>query len=573
MTLNNILPLPPHHLNPEKYKRKSYILGRRVFLCVGLVAAALGYSLQASSVRLQATAVLDALEAVDQVSSWNLTANAKSRDQNDDTTCIFSGSPRYRKVFVFQSPGDIDWQGDILSSQGRGFSMPWPWQLVDNRTRMSEESHYHPFSMHAQFSTELLVREILTHPDSCLRTYDPEQASLFYVPYLPSMEFHAGARGRPPSFKTSKYANAILRALEGDYQPWTDHFGLTPKYWQRRNGSDHILVFSEPLQGLTHPKKKRGNYHFVHTQKQLAPPIVVSVELSTTFVNMYPSCAQKNILMPYPITDGRYFNGDLDKEARWAIQNRSLDSIDSKSSPVLVAEKDPVGTLADARPIAQWYRAGVHGECVPLRAALQQNYKCTPSFPSFKRTPTTYPLGMRMATFCPCPGGDTASAKRMFDAVLAGCIPIILSHDFVWPLSDEFEPEMLIKVSDFALRWNASNFVVRKFDNQCRPSVANTNYALPSVQELLEAIPASEIRRLRRGLRHAQQAYSYYKPRKGFPRNPLRDRVLPDGGASQALVAALAKRAGGVRWHACQKELGQLVEAEGKDAEPDRFKC
>jgi hypothetical protein len=46
---------------------------------------------------------------------------------------------------------------------------------------------------------------------------------------------------------------------------------------------------------------------------------------------------------------------------------------------------------------------------------------------------------MRLATFVRV-RGDTASAKRMFDAVLA-LYTVILSHDFVWPLSDEIEAQ------------------------------------------------------------------------------------------------------------------------------------
>mmetsp|Transcript_5052 Transcript_5052/g.12594 ORF Transcript_5052/g.12594 Transcript_5052/m.12594 type:complete len:132 (-) Transcript_5052:3704-4099(-) len=34
--------------------------------------------------------------------------------------------------------------------------------------------------------------------------------------------------------------------------------------------------------------------------------------------------------------------------------------------------------------------------------------------------------------WAPCPGGDTPSAKRMFGAIQVGCIPVILSADFVW---------------------------------------------------------------------------------------------------------------------------------------------
>jgi hypothetical protein len=43
---------------------------------------------------------------------------------------------------------------------------------------------------------------------------------------------------------------------------------------------------------------------------------------------------------------------------------------------------------------------------------------------------------MRRSTFGPCGG---PSAKRMFDALLAGSIPVILSHDFV-ALHEEFDP-------------------------------------------------------------------------------------------------------------------------------------
>ena len=49
-------------------------------------------------------------------------------------------------------------------------------------------------------------------------------------------------------------------------------------------------------------------------------------------------------------------------------------------------------------------------------------------------TPTidNYMMTYRQTTFCPCPSGDSPSAKRMFDALHAGCIPTILSHDVVW---------------------------------------------------------------------------------------------------------------------------------------------
>ena len=139
-----------------------------------------------------------------------------------------------------------------------------------------------------------------------------------------------------------------------DYQPWEDRFGLTSKYWKRRKGADHILVFSEPMHGLYHPRSRRGNYHYKKTQKQLTPPIVISVELSTTFVEMYPKCAAKNILVPYPNTHGYWFNGEYRRNARQLAVASNLTAKSSRSA--LPVEQELAQTNAKdpwvARPVA-----------------------------------------------------------------------------------------------------------------------------------------------------------------------------------------------------------------------------
>lgn len=488
-----------------------------------------------------------------------------AQDNNDpedaDEACPFRNSTIYRRVYVYPSPGEEEWKGSTLSKEGRLLNnSSWPWLEVDRRTRQAESNHYHVSSQHAQFATELLVRQIIAHPQSCLRTDDPDKAALFLVPYLPSVEFHAGVRGPPPTHKTSLYAQAIADAIDGDYRGWKQHFGLTDKYWKRRSGSDHILVFSEPLQGLTHPKNKRGSYHFIHTQRQLDPPIVISVELSTTFINMHPACAEKNILMPYPITDGRYFNGEWTRQAAALLTNSTY------GLPVANVIPD------DQRPLTVFYRAGLHGSCTALRLSLKKDAKCSETWSLQQKLTEDYRLGMRLGTFCPCPGGDTASAKRMFDAVLAGCIPVILSHDFVWPLSDEIESisngNTLLQ-SDFSIRWAAQEHWERKYSQTCRLSNASDI----SLFERLEKVPNDEIERLRKGLKRAAARYSYY-PLSLTPlvENPLRDDILPTGGAARALVVALEERAGGVKWPACQQEL-ERAKTGVQSPEPDQFQC
>ena len=64
--------------------------------------------------------------------------------------------------------------------------------------------------------------------------------------------------------------------------------------------------------------------------------------------------------------------------------------------------------------------------------------------------------------------------------------------------------------------------------------------------------------------------YSYYLKTPDLPNNPLREGILPNGGAAHALVQALAERANGKYWPSCEEELRE------KRAEKDhvaRFQC
>jgi hypothetical protein len=86
----------------------------------------------------------------------------------------------------------------------------------------------------------------------------------------------------------------------------------------------------------------------------------------------------------------------------------------------------------------------------------------------------------------------------------------------------------------------------------------------------MERIPAAEIERLRQGVRRAAQVYAYYQQREELPDNPLRENTLPDGGATQALVGALAERASGKMWPECEQELKVMDPAKDN---VNQFKC
>jgi hypothetical protein len=509
-------------------------------------------------------------------------------DDDVDADCPFRNSPLYRKIFVYPDHGDVEngWSGSILSNNSNSTPPPpWPWLEFDRQARQDGTSHYDITSTHVQYTTELLVRQVMVHPKSCLRTYNPEEASLFYVPYLPSVEHHQGSV-RVNDYTTSPYGQAISDILEkGQYDAWEYWFGLTSQYWKRRNGADHVLVFSEPLHGLFHPKLKRGNFHYIHTQKQLSPPIIISVELSTTFVQQYPHCARKNILLPYPNTDGRWFNGHYEKMA--AQLRRSLHQQDNNTLTASVVDTASESYMVQERPVSQYFSVGLHGTCTKLRRAMTSDYSCSLSSRFLQELQVQQEqlvvgrdgndeqrhaaVGMLLSTFCPCPGGDSPSAKRMFDAIFMGCIPVIISADFVWPLSQEFDPTAVnnsLNPDDFALRFLASDHNTRALDPEsCQARNATRSLGL---QTRLDSISVQEIERLRQGLQKARDLYSWYQPSEYLVDNPLRQGILPDGGAAHALLRALAERANVVKWPACEQEL-KLLSPEREEAK--RFNC
>ena len=84
-------------------------------------------------------------------------------------------------IYVYPSPGSPEWEGDILSDFARSNKSridEYPWIANDIYCRDAGIGPYDVTSQLVQYNTELLVREIITNKDSCLRTYDPEKATL-----------------------------------------------------------------------------------------------------------------------------------------------------------------------------------------------------------------------------------------------------------------------------------------------------------------------------------------------------------------------------------------------------------
>jgi hypothetical protein len=314
---------------------------------------------------------------------------------------------------------------------------------------------------------------------------------------------------------------------------------------------------------------------------------VISVEVSKTFVETYPKCTRKNILVPYPNIDGRWYNGELDRQAA------DLLLLQHQTPQRLTTVRN-----SSKKPLWMYYNAGYHGECRTLREALKQDYICEQE----ERDPNnalvrelnsrnrheSFPIGMRLATFCPCPGGDSPSAKRMYDAILAGCIPIILSEDFVWPfvsMEHNFTSHQAPKAlnpSDFALHVDARQFLepsyyISKFPNRtkvCHRKKSDEQQYKSLAEYVRQTVSEEQIALLQEGVLEAAKAYSFFDASTTSMNNPLQEGILPSGGAAKWIVSELEHRAamGGDYWIACQEEKDAVFKQTGGKMEREN-KC
>ena len=544
-----------------------------------------------------------------------ISSSSSSNNNNDDQGCPFRDSFLYRSIFVYPNPHtEADMFAKFRPSNNASADdtiVGWPWiqNLLRHRTNGQGLYDIDNPSL-TQFTLDVIVYEIMTSAHSCLRTWDPTHAKLFFVPFLPRLYRRSGGTdtgGGEDDAKTehtSAYEEALAQAVMGtSYDGWEQMFGLTSQFWKLKQGTDHVVVMPEPLHGLYHPRGKRGFHHYIKTQKQLWAPIVISVELSKTFVETYPSCSQKNIVVPYPNIDGRWYNGRWDEQTmkyKRTYQRERQSTIDSQNKNQQLDQLTGEVIGKDSRPFSVYYAAGNHGECLSLRTSLRTNHQCgNPSvikWLALNSENISFPVGMRMVTFCPCPAGDSPSAKRMYDAVLAGCIPVVLSHNFLWPFSTDLSikagrpssvttnPQYpVLKPETFAIHLDAQSFSHAIYQQTRATNGSLICHLLDDAQDnqhqqpqslqtyLLRSFTQEKVSSLQKGLVEATYALSYFasssrdQDEESLPDSPLQRGILPSGAATHRLLGELAHRArhGKENWDKCQEEKTNILSRTG----------
>ncbi|KAF3564315.1 hypothetical protein DY000_02018802, partial [Brassica cretica] len=97
--------------------------------------------------------------------------------------------------------------------------------------------------------------------------------------------------------------------------------------------------------------------------------------------------------------------------------------------------KNAIWLLPDMDSTGNWYKPGQGGK---IRAKLGTELSGVKDVIMTEGTAgeggkLAAQAGMRRSLFCLCPAGDTPSSARLFDAIVSGCIPVIVSDELELP--------------------------------------------------------------------------------------------------------------------------------------------
>lgn len=145
---------------------------------------------------------------------------------------------------------------------------------------------------------------------------------------------------------------------------------------------------------------------------------------------------------------------------------------------------------AHNRPILAFFAGGAHGN---IRETLLRHWKGKDNkviVHEYLPNGQNYTKLMGQSKYCLCPSGFEVASARVVEAIFAGCVPVIISDNYVLPLGDVFD-------------WTQF-------------SVSILMDRISEIKTILEAIPNWRYLRMQKRVRRLQRHFTVNRPAKPF---------------------------------------------------------
>ena len=291
----------------------------------------------------------------------------------------------------------------------------------------TEQSELNPDCRHdysttwqTKYTLEVYLHEQLLK--SPLRTKDPDEANLFYVPLYISCYMHARATN---FFRANDHVRSSLN--------WVKH---AHPFWNRTLGRDHVWTFTHDIGACVAPYREMHHSIFITNTGELHDRSTAMAY----YTGMYsPDYQQKKRDMSLPC-----FDPWKDIVAPPMINDQSM--ISSKGGSREGHHKRTVlasfrGTILSggtwgkySRMIRQTWQKVYEGDdeikitAVHPREGMGSRKKAT-------HYAQTYRADFLNSKFCLCPPGWATWTPRLYEALMLGCVPVVVADDNVLPYS------------------------------------------------------------------------------------------------------------------------------------------
>uniref|UniRef100_A0A2N9FCB3 Exostosin GT47 domain-containing protein n=1 Tax=Fagus sylvatica TaxID=28930 RepID=A0A2N9FCB3_FAGSY len=280
--------------------------------------------------------------------------------------------------------------GDVLEDNPVGRLKVFVYELPSKYNKKILQKD--PRCLTHMFAAEIFMHRFLL--SSPVRTLNPEEADWFYTPVYTTCDLTPN--GLPLPFKSPRMMRSAIQLISSNWP-----------YWNRTEGADHFFVVPHDFGACFHYQEEKAIERGILHMLQRAT-------LVQTFGQRNHVCLNEGSITIPPYAPPQ------------------------KMQTHLIPEKTPRSIFVYFRGL--FYDVGNDPEggyyARGARAAVWENFKNNPLFDISTEHPTTYYEDMQRAVFCLCPLGWAPWSPRLVEAVIFGCIPVIIADDIVLPFAD-----------------------------------------------------------------------------------------------------------------------------------------